>query len=347
MSLFRFSIVLLLLMSISAGCTKKIPADAVVISESFFTVRNEADNVDSPAVWHGPSGENWLIATAKETHVLLVYDASSGEFISRQCEPGNGPGQLMRPNGIAVIDSLLFIVERDNHRVQLIKLPGFTHVGFVGENELIRPYGITIFTNDSGSYTMYITDNYEKNEAIPPDNELGERVHEYTVAVSDGVLISNLEKKFGDTAGNGVLRKVETLYADPANDLLLVCEELTESMSVKVYRLDGTFTGTEIGKNEFEFEPEGIALYQTGTDTGYYIITDQDMQLNRFHMYDRKSFNFLGTFYSEGTKNTDGVWLTQQSFGRFPGGAFYAVHDDGNVGAFDLEEILSKMNLEH
>jgi 3-phytase len=38
---------------------------AVVLKEAFHTERDESNNVDSPAIWHGPGGENWLLATAK------------------------------------------------------------------------------------------------------------------------------------------------------------------------------------------------------------------------------------------------------------------------------------------
>ncbi|MDX1636639.1 MAG: hypothetical protein R3281_01635 [Balneolaceae bacterium] len=60
-----FTLILLLF-----GCTgeKEKPGpmmkEAVVLNEHFQTARDEDDNVDSPAVWHGPDGEHWLLATA-------------------------------------------------------------------------------------------------------------------------------------------------------------------------------------------------------------------------------------------------------------------------------------------
>jgi hypothetical protein len=42
-----------------------------LIKEAFTTLRDESDNVDSPAIWHGEDGQNWLLATAKEGNVLL------------------------------------------------------------------------------------------------------------------------------------------------------------------------------------------------------------------------------------------------------------------------------------
>ncbi len=41
----------------------------------------------------------------------------------------------------------------------------------------------------------------------------------------------------------------------------------------------------------------------------------------------------------------DGVALTQTSFGPFPAGAFYAVHNDGNIAAFSWAEIAAALGL--
>ena len=43
------------------------------------------------------------------------------------------------------------------------------------------------------------------------------------------------------------------------------------------------------------------------------------------------------------TRNTDGIAITQTAFGPFKKGAFYAVHDDGNIAAFDLADIAECM----
>ena len=53
-----------------------------------------------------------------------------------------------------------------------------------------------------------------------------------------------------------------------------------------------------------------------------------------------------GAFSGAVTANTDGVALTGRSFGPFSRGAFYAVHDDGNVAAFDLAEIVRALGLD-
>ena len=98
------------------------------LRESWMTTRDTLDNIDSPAVWHGPDGQHWVLSTAKTTNVLVVNDASTGDFIRRLGASGTGRGQMQRPNGIAIAGNLAFVVERDNHRVQVS----------VGEDDVLR-----------------------------------------------------------------------------------------------------------------------------------------------------------------------------------------------------------------
>ena len=50
---------------------------------------------------------------------------------------GNAPGQLSRPNGIATVDDkYVFVVERDNHRVQMFALPDFQPLLAFAETDL-------------------------------------------------------------------------------------------------------------------------------------------------------------------------------------------------------------------
>src|SRR3546814_3545447 len=77
------------------------------------------DNIDSPAAWAAPDGRVLVIATAKATDRLVVYDGATGETLRHVGRSGAGEGEFDRPNGVAVVDELLFVVERDNRRVQV------------------------------------------------------------------------------------------------------------------------------------------------------------------------------------------------------------------------------------
>jgi 3-phytase len=136
---------------------------------------------------------------------------------------------------------------------------------------------------------------------------------------------------------------VESLWADPAQDRLLVADEL--QLELKIYTLAGQFTGKILGRGIIRTEPEGITLYTCGAEEGYWVVTDQDLRHNLFCVFDRNNLTFLGAFSGRITRNTDGVALTQTPFGPFARGAFFAVHDDGNVAAFAWEDIAQSLGL--
>jgi 3-phytase len=311
-----------------------------------MTTRDTLDNIDSPAVWHGPDGQHWVLSTAKATDVLVVNDASTGAFIRRLGASGTGRGQMQRPIGIAIAGNLAFVVERDNHRVQVFRLPGFESLGTFAEKDLRLPYGLALYAEAPDRYMVYVTDNYEMpDESVPPDSLLGQRVRQYRVTVTGAGLRAEPIRAFGATSGPGVLKVVESIALDLPNRRLLIAEELETGSHIKVYTPEGKFTGQLIGQGLFPHQAEGIILYACGDTAGYWVTTDQDLTVNTFHVFDRTSLRHVGSFRGDSTLNTDGIALTQRGFGNFPSGAFYAVHNDGNVAAFSWAAIADALGL--
>ena len=307
------------------------------MKEAFLTEGDEAKKVDSLATWHGPKGEHWLIVTAEEGHALLIYDAFDGRFIKRVGELGSKLGQFNRPNGISVIGDKVFVVERDNQRVQVLTLPDFFKLGSFGTEQLVHPYGLYIWPKNEHEMTVYVTDNYETESVKKPTlAELGRRVHVYDVTTIE---VDSVEaewlKSFGDTSGAGVLNGVKSIFGDPAHDQLMIGDEeiSADGQSIKVYSLSGDYLNKAIGRGIFKNEPEGIALWETGPTSGYWFFTDQGKRLNLYHVYDRATLQHVGTFQGEVTMNTNGVWLDATPSERFPRGAFYVIHNDGNATA--------------
>ncbi|MDR8394225.1 hypothetical protein NC796_23960 [Aliifodinibius sp. S!AR15-10] len=343
---------ILMLLFLACQNEKAVDGDepkSVVLKEAFQTSWDEGDNVDSPAVWHGPDGQHWLLATAKEGDTIIAFDATDGTLIKRFGGSGSGAGQFERPNGIAVIDDLVLVVERDNQRIQVFRLPEFESLGSLSHEDLRLPYGLTVFSTGQDSYELYVTDNYNPAlEGYPPQGELDERVHHFRFSTAGDSLQSQHVKLFGEIIGEGVLHKVESIYADPDNNRLLIADEAFNQRSVKVYDLEGNFTGQMVPSNYFTSEPEGIALYSCPDGSGYWIMTDQhESDENKFQVFECQSLKHLGTFKGEITRNTDGIWLTQQSFGDFEQGAFYPVHDDGSVTAISWQQVADSLNLSY
>jgi 3-phytase len=193
----------------------------VRLVERWTTTPTPVDNIDSVATWHAGDGVAWLFASAKDVDDIVVFDANSGANLQRIGGSGTVPGRFERPNGIAVIDDLLFVVERDNHRVQVLSLPELKSVAVFGATELKVPYGLWIEPKGSGAYDVYVTDSYQLADGTPPPLEqLSERVKHYRVVQQGGKIETRFLASFGDTSASGALRWVESIYGDPAHGAL-------------------------------------------------------------------------------------------------------------------------------
>jgi len=322
------------------------------VAEAFLTANTPAENTDSPASWTDDAGRTLLVATAKDTHRLNVYDGDTGEHIRDVGGEGPGPGEFNRPNGIAVLDDLLFVVERDNRRVQVLRLPGFEPLGPFGQDELRQPYGLWVNRLANGVVEVLVSDNYMSpaDEDLPPPlAELDERIKRYhldAAALANGNVQAQLAGMFGDTTAAGAIRITESLLGDPAHDRLLISEEdQSGGTLLREYGLDGRFRGRNVGADVFQAQAEGIALWQCDDGSGYWIATDQFADRSLFHVFDRISLAHLGVFAGNTVANTDGVWLQQAPTARFPAGVFYAVNDDQGIGAFDWRDIARALDI--
>ncbi len=322
------------------------PEQVPVLAEVWVSTIDTLDNVDGPAIWFSDSGPR-IIASAKATDVLIVYDAITGATLRRVGGSGRALGQLERPNGVLVVgDSLLFVVERDNRRVQVFRLPSFESLGAFGETELLLPYGLAAYSPRAGVIRVYVTDNYEEPEdSVPPLARLGRRVRVYDVELRGERLSSALVNTFGDTTAAGAIRIAESIQLDPANGVLVIAEEDEAHTQVKEYTLDGRFTGRSFGRGLFTQQAEGIALWTCGDSAGYWVTTDQGPVVNTFHLFDRRTLAHVGAFRGNVTNTTDGVALTQRAVGPFASGMFFTAHFDAAISAFDWGEIAATLGL--
>jgi len=282
----------------------------------------------------------------------VIYDGDTGNTLRHFGSEGDGPGQFRRPNGIAVHGDLLFVVERDNHRVQILSLPTLKTLTTFGTEQLTQPYGLWVRERAPGDLDVVVTDAYMAGkrpngwDIPPPLAELDHRMQRYHVLLADDVVTVRYDGAFGDVTAEGAIRIPESIQGDVAHDRLLISEEDTMTgTAVREYDLAGAYRGRTIGLGTFKAQAEGIALWQCPDGSGYWITTDQFMDRSVFHLYDRVSLTHLGAFAGNTVANTDGVWLNQSATTRFPNGVFYAVHDDQGLGAFDWRDIAQALNL--
>ncbi|MCC4588438.1 phytase [Xanthomonas sp. NCPPB 1067] len=319
-----------------------------VVSEAFITALTPSDNLDSPASWTAPDGSRWVIATAKASHALVVFDGDSGERLRVVGGKGKALGKLDRPNGISVVDDLLFVVERDNRRVQVFALPDFKPLTAFGQDELREPYGLWVRKHDGG-YEVVVSDNYmspANKDQPPPLAELGQRFRRYQLTAAGQGWQAQLTQSFGDTTEAGAIRIAESVFGDQANARLLIAEEdVAVGTQLREYGMDGRYRGRNVGTGLFKAQAEGLTLLQCPDGSGYWIATDQFKDRSVFQVFDRQTLAHVGAFAGRVTANTDGVWLDQRGDARFPGGVFYALHDDQAVAAFDWRDVARSLRL--
>ena len=319
----------------STALPSELGDDVVQVAE-VWTSDSWAEDIDSLAAW-SDADQQLVFATAKQGHRLVVLDAETGEAVRSIGQQGEGVGELRRPNGVATAGDLLYVVERDNHRIQVFSLPALEPVLVFGEAVLRRPYGIA--ARRQGQTTdLFITDNYETpDETIPPSSELGERIKHFRVDEQTDPPTVQLIKTFGEINGPGVLRKVETIAVDKEAERLLVAEEIEDDMGLKLYGLDGEFEGVA-ANTFFRWEPEGIASIECQSQR-FWITTDQHETRTVFRILRADDLSLVGSFAGHVTANTDGI--TTSTIGP----TLYAVHDDMAVSAFAWSDISSALGL--
>ena len=347
-------IVIVAALAMLAGCATsavgpqrdaaKAPAAASepIVKEAFVTAANATDDLDSPAVWRAPDGSVRVYVTAKGADLLRVFDGSTGAALGSVGKRGTGAGEFLRPNGISIVGDVMFVVERDGRRVQVFALPDARPLGSFGADVLKKPYGIWVRT-EPARYRVYVTDDWAPDGTA--DGAGAKAVHVFDVALDHGLSATPV-KAFGDASGAGRLRVVESIHGDVALGHLLIAEEFEgDGSRIKLFDLDGRYAGRDIGVGHYRHQAEGFALYACADGGGYWIGSDQSPTDQRYVVFDRTTFDYLGAVHPAVANTTDGVWLDARASARFPAGALYVSHNDDALAAFDWRDIASALHL--
>ncbi|MDR1457972.1 MAG: hypothetical protein LBI37_00365 [Puniceicoccales bacterium] len=290
--------------------------------ELWMTPQNHSDNLDSVAC-----ADNKIYVTAKSEHMIHIYDARNGVPLGKFGGKGNEFGQFNRPNGIATMDNLLFVTERDNSRVQVFSLPNCSYVCTFGEDTLVRPYGI--FTcKINGYYLIYVTDD---GKAKKSENDNARRI---VVFIMDEEMNQIDPKKFeiSDEFGVGEFGKLESIYGDLESYTLLIADE--KSNELKLYSMDGKSLNKKISSEFFsQGDPEGVWFFKKDGRSYWLAVEQRRKKTTIFHLFDAKTLNHLRSFSGIYTKNTDGICINETDNGL----VLYAVNDDQAVTAFSLD----------
>lgn len=292
--------------------------------------------MDSVAIYVAADPSQSLVfATDKDDNFVEVHHLATNTFVGKIGGTGTGAGQLQYPNGVGVAygvptgsgnKDLLFVVERDNHRVSIFSLPDRSFLAHFGVGDLVEPYGVAFYW-EGNELQAWITEN----DPTP------DRVYVYRF-IPEGTGIKGVLSFSFPASGS-----LESLVIDAVAQRALICDEIGER-DVMAFDLQGNLI-TRFGKGLFANQPEGLVIYDLGDGEGYIIVSDQNVQpYAEYEVFDRKTYRSLGHFSGE-TKTTDGIALTQAALPRLPRGSFYAMHSDDVVHVYDWAEIAKALNL--
>ncbi len=310
------------------------------IQESWRSSGIDFDDTDSLAACQLADGRVRVLATAKQGHRVDVFDGETGSFVASYGSEGTGERQFLRPNGIAICDfrtesgatrSAAIVVERDGRRVHAFWVDTLEFAGAYSHESFTRPYGAAIHQADDATL-IFVTDACGR-----PD----QRVHVLELNRNGDRIRFDHVESFGETKGGGVLVTLESIAIDADHGHVLLCDEDDSQSNVKVYTLAGEFTGRTFGAEQIQREPEGIAICES-VGPGFIILTDQRKEATVWHLYERGTYDYLASFTGNpNVANTDGIAVLAGSFGQFSHGALYAVHDDRDVRAYAMSDVLA------
>lgn len=324
--------------------------DVPLVQQMWASSGVDYSNTDSVAAVRTNDGAVRVYATAKWGDCIDVFDGMNGAFLKRVGRGGESPGEFRRPNGIVAlhfkdrqqqatsqvsqsaqpqqIRQAIVVVERDGDRVQVLSLDCLP-IGMIGERIVRRPYGAAVSYLEEDPL-LYVTDT-----DVTPDRT----VSVFRLKRAGERVTGTLERQFGDV-GAGRIHKAESIVVDDRFRRVLLCDEGKSQKDVKVYDLDGTYTGRTFGDGLVVGDPEGIVICESPKG-GFVLLTDQRAKITIWHAFDRESLEFITSFSGETRiANTDGICLLTEPFRGHSAGAMFAVNDDTDIRAYDLEEII-------
>lgn len=315
---------------------RPILAAAVPISYQTEVPPGGHGELDTPAVWVAPDPQqSLLLVTDKTQDWVEIHSATAKMYLGRLGGPGSGPGRLSRPNAVTVAYAVpttagprdvMFVVERDNHRVSAFYLPYGLSLGSIGDAVLQEPMGIAVHW-DGAQPQIWVTDIGTQPQ----------RVVVFDVVPSPTGLTGVQRLTFNAPASS----ILESIAVDAANNRVILCDE--DSFDVMVFDMQGTFL-QRFGTGRFTDDPEGIAIYDTGNGSGYLMVTDQVASPTTWEVFDRQSLGWL-VQWNGPTQGTDGIALVQKPLPNFPQGSFFAVHRDSTVHAYDWRDIAASTGM--
>lgn len=342
-------IISIALLSIYASACSAITKDKLNAKSSTTAVKpvvitdQVAYDTDDPAIWINKedTSKSLIIGTDKDSNGGLYVFNLEGKIVKKVTG-------LKRPNNVDLAYGLILngkptdfvaTTERETNKLRMYSIPDMNEIDnggldvFAGETQR-APMGISIYTNplDHSIYAIVgrktgPTEGYLFQYKLEDDGH--------------GNVKGTLVRKFGKYSGK---KEIESIAVD--NQLGYVYYS-DEQYGVHKYYADPAKGNSELAlfaTTGFVSDHEGISIYETGTKTGYILVSNQ--QKNTFMVYPREGVKQdvnnhpLLAEIPVSTIESDGSEVTNVNLGsRFPKGVFVAMSNGKVFQYYDWRDI--------
>jgi len=336
------------------------------------------ENTDSLAPFRATDGTVFVAATSKWGKRIDLFDAKNGNYArsithetlvrpngiaaaslpvqssksrTKRGDAERDSSTVPSTKGDAQITAksslqLLLVVDRDAPGLFIFD----ANSGALLANDrgdMKNPYGIAT-TPEDDALLIFVTDvSRPPTEMVTRYRLIAQAQNDSSRAATasdDGVLDTTLLLEqlgtFGDT-NVGRIGTPESIVIDPARKRIYLCDEDRDARNVKVYDLEGNFTGTTFGDGIINGDPEGIVIVSDNDAGDFILVTDQTRRITAWHAFDAASLNFITSFTgAPRIANTDGICIFEGAISRFKSGGLFAVHDDADVRAYELADVI-------
>jgi 3-phytase len=287
----------------------ELPAPTVTLSD------RAARDQDDMCVWVHPAdpAKSTVIASDKHANKLFVYDLA-GQTV--QAVDVKYPGNVDTRRGFPLAGNTVDVVAvnlRGEKSLAVFRVDAESRT-------LTRVDDGTIATGDNYGCCLYRSAKSGQFYAIITSYP-GTVTH---LELADDGTGKVRGKKVRSWKVGGVC---ESAVADDATGRVFVAEE-----SKGVWEIGGEPDDTapaalviKVGQNGLNGEVEGLALFPTGNDTGYLIVSDQGKNTFRVYRSEGKH-EYIGAFAVKGAVDTDGIEVVAANLGPGFSDGLFACH---------------------
>jgi len=269
------------------------------------------------------SKEYWLFVLSEESNKIFILNALSGKYIKSLGSHGDRVGQFDTPKDISIYDNFLFVLEKDNHRVQIFSLPDLNFVGLIGEMELTQPSCIETIKlqKDKKNYCcVYVGDNLDNK---PSRNKI---YFKFIFEINNTEIFDQEVLKY-EPKDKFQLGYIESIKYDGITDNLFIVDKMHKNIKIFNFNDDSK---NIILKDFFKGNPGEINIIKNHIFIGDYSRLD-----NFFHIFSR-NLNYNLSYISEKTLKNECFTIIE----HFNNLILYTADEDDQVLAHRIYDLI-------